>query len=76
MLMCSRFGLSFIGPAWSETKLIGFAYDFEQRTKLRDTIQPYIKPKTEIRDAQQGRHDETGSTRREEGLESDSQLEV
>jgi len=28
-------GLSFIGPAWSEAKLIALAYAFEQRTKAR-----------------------------------------
>jgi amidase len=44
------FGLSFIGPKWSEAKLISFAYAFEQRTKVRDQVQPYIMPKTEIVD--------------------------
>ena len=29
------FGLSFFGPAWSELKLIGLAYGFEQATKHR-----------------------------------------
>lgn len=28
-------GLSFIGPAWSEAKLLGYAYAFEQATKAR-----------------------------------------
>lgn len=28
-------GISFIGPAWSEAKLIGVAYAYEQRTKER-----------------------------------------
>lgn len=28
-------GLSFIGPAWSEAKLLGYAYAFEQVTKAR-----------------------------------------
>ena len=28
-------GLSFFGPAWSEARLIGIAYAFEQATKLR-----------------------------------------
>lgn len=28
-------GLSFIGPAWSEATLVGFAYDFEQASKKR-----------------------------------------
>ena len=48
--MMGRFGLSFMGPAWSEKRLIAFAYDYEQRTKVRNTIHPYIKPKTESAD--------------------------
>jgi amidase len=28
-------GISFIGPAWSESRLIGLAYAYEQATKLR-----------------------------------------
>lgn len=28
-------GLSFIGPAWSEARLLGYAYAFEQATKAR-----------------------------------------
>jgi amidase len=28
-------GLSFVGPAWSEAKLIGYAYAFEQASRLR-----------------------------------------
>jgi amidase len=28
-------GISFIGPAWSEAKLIGLAYAYEQATKHR-----------------------------------------
>lgn len=28
-------GLSFVGPAFSEARLIGYAYDFEQRTAVR-----------------------------------------
>ncbi|KAI4226264.1 MAG: hypothetical protein L6R36_003305 [Xanthoria steineri] len=44
------FGLSFIGPAWSEASLIGFAYAYEQRTMVRDQIQPYIVPQVELAD--------------------------
>ncbi|ORY67374.1 amidase [Pseudomassariella vexata] len=44
------FGVSFLGEHWSEEKLIGFAYAFEQRTKVRNTIQPYIQPQTELVD--------------------------
>jgi amidase len=27
--------ISFFGPAWSEPKLLGYGYDFEQATKAR-----------------------------------------
>ena len=48
MLLISRFGLSFIGRAWSEADLIGYAYAFEQRTMVRDQVQPYLVPMTEL----------------------------
>ena len=48
MLLCSRFGLSFIGRAWSEADLIGYAYAFEQRTMVRNLVQPYLVPTTEL----------------------------
>lgn len=44
------FGLSFIGPAWSEANLIGFAYAFEQRTMVRNQVQPYLVPNVELKD--------------------------
>ncbi|KAL8745723.1 MAG: hypothetical protein Q9190_002162 [Brigantiaea leucoxantha] len=44
------FGLSFLGPAWSEASLIGYAYAFEQRTMVRDQVQPYLVPSTELGD--------------------------
>ncbi|KAL8672956.1 MAG: hypothetical protein Q9168_002589 [Polycauliona sp. 1 TL-2023] len=44
------FGLSFIGPAWSEADLIGFAYAYEQRTMVRNQIQTYIVPHVELAD--------------------------
>lgn len=43
------FGISFMGRAWSEETLIGFAYAFEQRTMMRRKIAPHIVPKTELR---------------------------
>jgi amidase len=46
----SRFGISFLGAKFTETKLIGMAYAFEQRTKVRDKVQPYIVPTTELAD--------------------------
>ena len=39
-----------MGAKWSEEKLIGLAYAFEQRTKVREMITPYIQPKTELVD--------------------------
>lgn len=44
------FGISFMGPKWSEELLIGLAYAFEQRTMVRNTIVPYIQPTTELAD--------------------------
>lgn len=44
------FGLSFMGPKWSEPDLIGFAYAYEQRTMHRNDIQPYLVPNIEISD--------------------------
>lgn len=52
--MKSRFGLSFLGAAWSEASLIGYAYAFEQRTNTRAKVLPYIVPNTEIRDVRAG----------------------
>ncbi|MCJ1468178.1 hypothetical protein MMC07_006806 [Pseudocyphellaria aurata] len=42
------FGLSFLGSAWSEASLIGFAYAFEQRTHARNKVLPYLLPNTEL----------------------------
>ncbi|KAK4196943.1 putative amidase [Triangularia verruculosa] len=44
------FGISFVGEGFSEEKLIGLAYDFEQKTKVRERVEVYIKPKTELGD--------------------------
>ncbi len=44
------FGLSFMAERFSEEKLIGLAYAFEQRTQVRNTIEPYIQPTTELVD--------------------------
>lgn len=44
------FGLAFMGERFSEEKLIGLAYAFEQRTKVREKVRPYLVPKTEVGD--------------------------
>lgn len=44
------FGISFLGAAWSEADLIGYAYAFEQRTLTRGKVQPYFVPTTELID--------------------------
>ena len=42
------FGLSFLGAKWSEADLIGYAYAYEQRTMVRNKVQPYLVPNTEL----------------------------
>ncbi|TVY62812.1 putative amidase [Lachnellula suecica] len=44
------FGLSFMGNKWSEETLISFAYAYEQRTKTRSKVRPYIVPNTQLKD--------------------------
>ncbi|KAF8861026.1 amidase [Acephala macrosclerotiorum] len=44
------FGISFLGARFTEEKLIGLAYAFEQRTMVRDKVKPYIIPEFEIAD--------------------------
>ena len=44
------FGISFLGAKWSEAALIGFAYAFEQRTKVREKVKPYLVPRKELGD--------------------------
>ncbi|KAF2744890.1 amidase signature enzyme [Sporormia fimetaria CBS 119925] len=44
------FGISFAGKLWSEEMLVGLAYAFEQRTKVREKVKPYILPTTELVD--------------------------
>ncbi|KAI0832184.1 glutamyl-tRNA amidotransferase subunit A [Hypoxylon sp. FL0890] len=53
------FGISFLGAKFSEESLIGFAYAFEQKTRVRDTIMPYIVPHTELADVVQPSMHET-----------------
>lgn len=49
------FGISFLGESFSEEKLIGMAYAFEQRTMVRQKVHPYVHPKTELRDVVRAR---------------------
>lgn len=44
------FGISFLGDLFSEETLVGVAYAFEQRTKVRDAMRPSLQPKTELWD--------------------------
>ncbi|KAL0581677.1 hypothetical protein V5O48_000381 [Marasmius crinis-equi] len=45
------FGLNFVGTAFSEFQLIGFAYAFEQKTRARTRKRPYEAaiPKTQLK---------------------------
>jgi hypothetical protein len=42
------FGLSFLGARFTDARLIGLAYAFEQRTLIRTTVRPYIEPKADL----------------------------
>ncbi|KAG7095549.1 hypothetical protein E1B28_006286 [Marasmius oreades] len=55
------FGLNFVGTAFSEYDLIGFAYAFEQKTKarLRRTPFPGAIPKTQLKDIPRMNTDKT-----------------
>ncbi|KAL1870543.1 hypothetical protein VTK73DRAFT_2582 [Phialemonium thermophilum] len=44
------FGISFLAERFSEEKLIGLAYAFEQRTLVRRQVVPYLQPRTELVD--------------------------
>jgi amidase len=44
------FGISFAGRKWSEEGLVGLAYAFEQRTRVRERVRPYVVPRTELGD--------------------------
>jgi amidase len=56
------FGISFMGGHFSEELLIGLAYAFEQRTRIRSTIPPYIQPTTEMVDILSARLRSTETT--------------
>jgi amidase len=42
-----------MGANWSEEKLIGLAYAFEQRTMARKKGKPFLLPTTELSDVVQ-----------------------
>ncbi|KAI1377507.1 amidase [Hypoxylon crocopeplum] len=44
------FGLSFLGHKFTEATLIKLAYAFEQKTMVRNKVQPYLVPTTELGD--------------------------
>lgn len=46
------FGISFIGTAWTEFQLIGFAYAYEQATNIRfkRLAYPEAIPKAQLKD--------------------------
>ncbi|KAL5356038.1 amidase signature domain-containing protein [Aspergillus floccosus] len=44
------FGMSFLGAKWSEESLIGMAYAFEQRSRVRETLRRVVEPKGELKD--------------------------
>jgi amidase len=39
-----------MGDKWTEEALIGFAYAYEQRTHIRNKIQPFVQPNTQLVD--------------------------
>ncbi|QDS77132.1 hypothetical protein FKW77_001148 [Venturia effusa] len=43
-----------IGKRFSEKQLVGMAYAFEQRTKFRDKLKPYVTPKASIEVTKRG----------------------
>ncbi|RYP37325.1 hypothetical protein DL767_002968 [Monosporascus sp. MG133] len=44
------YGLSFLGGKFTEEKLIKVAYAYEQKTLVRNRVQPYVVPTAEIGD--------------------------
>lgn len=44
------FGISFLGAKWSEAALLGMAYAYEQRTRVRQRVRPHVQPATGLED--------------------------
>ena len=40
----------FMGEHWSEARILGLAYAFEQRTMMRDSCRPIVQPTLELAD--------------------------
>ena len=57
ILIVYRFGFSFLGARFTDAKLIGLAYAFEQRTMIRKTVRPYIAPRTDLRNVIETLHE-------------------
>lgn len=49
-LTTSSFGISFLGDKFTEEKLVGLAYAFEQKTMVRNKVRPFIVPNIELGD--------------------------
>lgn len=47
-LMIYSFGISFMAEKWSESKIIGWAYAYEQITNVRSQIKPFITPTVDL----------------------------
>jgi amidase len=39
-----------MGDKWTEYDLISYAYAYEQRSKVRNLVQPYLVPNIELAD--------------------------
>ncbi|KZP00703.1 amidase signature enzyme [Calocera viscosa TUFC12733] len=48
------FGLAFLGTQFSEYKLVGYAYAYEQQTMTRLQGKPYVVPQTQLADVISG----------------------
>lgn len=54
-------GLGFIADRWSEAELIGFAYVYEQVSRRKQALTPYVKPKSGLDLIIRGRRQELRS---------------
>lgn len=54
--------MAFLGAKFSEEKLVGYAYAFEQISGTRKTIKPVVQPTTELKDVIAKRVNEAAGT--------------